>query len=701
MDEPQFGDSLKVYVPAAGRGWDPSAPLRTMNANQISGPFYRDGQGMRIHYGRLTRTAAVRRFPGSNPLSGEIDKNGLPGELAVGLNGQTPMVIINHDRGNRVVVVTSREIFIWTPESAYGWTNLTPIYNTGTVSATNGSAAVVGTGTLWKDVYISASQMIQIPTPGGNWYMIDSVTDNTHLTLASNFTGTTGGGKAYTIRRTFCPNRSLHVEFPIFAEIFNGDLFVAGTTLGGLDYNWADPVTGAYDPITAVIKVPEIFDRGVTNATSTYIFSRRHLLTPTTPEASGSNVSIKGMAILDDGRVVIACDDLTGGPNFAPLYSRLRFSSHLDHTKWISSPGGYLDIVSTPDGMNAMGRWGRSLTCHFTNSLLLANMTGQDSQPLWIQPQPAAEVGAIGARAIKMTSIGEVYLGSDFNLRVFDGTRSRVVGSPAREILADIPMQFIQRARYVSPSPPAFMTIDAFHQDADLWVPDQLDPDTASGRRTLRYTFHYGPDGEFFGVPTEYPGHISAVGDVLRQDFEIPNGWTPATGRQVVGYPTYDPDVAGAQTALDPLFALTEDSTTDQFPDYTGDNTRPKFGVWTEDLDFGLPGIDKTLHRLWIWGYGLATVTESIEVEVTNDGGVTVYGPFLGSVDWVVDKEILITYVFEDSTIRARPGEKWRIRIGNNLRTSLSYQLTRFIVEALVASPSDTSDDAVSITVPL
>lgn len=69
------------------------------------------------------------------------------------------------------------------------------IYNTGTVAVTNGSPNVVGTGTGWAANLVKGGMLsvdgIAIP--------IASVTDDTHLTLAYNYPGTGGSGKAYAI----------------------------------------------------------------------------------------------------------------------------------------------------------------------------------------------------------------------------------------------------------------------------------------------------------------------------------------------------------------------------------------------------------------------------------------------------------------------------------------------------------------------
>ncbi|MBV9070115.1 MAG: hypothetical protein JO093_07655 [Acidobacteria bacterium] len=73
----------------------------------------------------------------------------------------------------------------------------TLVFGTGTVSATNGSTAIVGTGTTFTTLQNGDTISIS-----GTTYTVNTVTDNTHLNLTANFTGTTGAGLAYKIPTT-------------------------------------------------------------------------------------------------------------------------------------------------------------------------------------------------------------------------------------------------------------------------------------------------------------------------------------------------------------------------------------------------------------------------------------------------------------------------------------------------------------------
>lgn len=76
--------------------------------------------------------------------------------------------------------------------SVYRW------YRQGTVAVTNGSTAVTGTTTAWS-TNVKAGDGFSLD--GATWYEVASVTDNTHLVLASNFGGSTTSGASYAIDR--------------------------------------------------------------------------------------------------------------------------------------------------------------------------------------------------------------------------------------------------------------------------------------------------------------------------------------------------------------------------------------------------------------------------------------------------------------------------------------------------------------------
>lgn len=71
-------------------------------------------------------------------------------------------------------------------------------YTTGTISVTNGSATVTGSGTSWATTTnAEANEYIQLPD--GKWYKIVSVSNDTSLTIERTYQGSTQSGQNYVI----------------------------------------------------------------------------------------------------------------------------------------------------------------------------------------------------------------------------------------------------------------------------------------------------------------------------------------------------------------------------------------------------------------------------------------------------------------------------------------------------------------------
>ena len=96
-------------------------------------------------------------------------------------------------------------------------------YRTGTLSLTNGSATVTGSGTAFIANVAAGEALL---ASDGKAYEIASVNSNTSLTLGSNFTGTTGSGLAYAILPSQSYIRDLAAEasalFSTYASIASG-----------------------------------------------------------------------------------------------------------------------------------------------------------------------------------------------------------------------------------------------------------------------------------------------------------------------------------------------------------------------------------------------------------------------------------------------------------------------------------------------
>lgn len=76
-------------------------------------------------------------------------------------------------------------------------------YTTGTVTATNGSNIITGSGTSFAMTVnnVGESRYIQIPQPSGDnlWYQVARVTSTTSITLVAPYQGTTVSGATYTL----------------------------------------------------------------------------------------------------------------------------------------------------------------------------------------------------------------------------------------------------------------------------------------------------------------------------------------------------------------------------------------------------------------------------------------------------------------------------------------------------------------------
>lgn len=100
-------------------------------------------------------------------------------------------------------------------------------YDTGTVAVTNGSATVVGTGTVWS-TSLAAGQLFSI-LGSGVTYTIASITNDTHLVLSANYGGTTASGQLYTVMQGFTTNYS--IPYPDIGDVQTATLLKAALVL--------------------------------------------------------------------------------------------------------------------------------------------------------------------------------------------------------------------------------------------------------------------------------------------------------------------------------------------------------------------------------------------------------------------------------------------------------------------------------------
>jgi len=92
-------------------------------------------------------------------------------------------------------------------------------YKTGSVAVTNGSPNVTGTGTLWNT--LSTPLYFKVDADGAPVYEVASITDDTHLVLASNYAGATASDLAYQLVQDFSAN--LGIPLPSQGDVDSGD----------------------------------------------------------------------------------------------------------------------------------------------------------------------------------------------------------------------------------------------------------------------------------------------------------------------------------------------------------------------------------------------------------------------------------------------------------------------------------------------
>lgn len=140
----------------------------------------------------------------------------------INLDGK-PVVLIDNffprAGGQFLLFANTTDIYLYS-EGSETVSYLTPRYETGTVSVSNGSPTVTGSATAWNG-QIKAGDFIHIGAtgetdPGADWYEIASVDSSTQITLTENYTGTTDAGLAYTVRKTFTGDMENYWETALF-----------------------------------------------------------------------------------------------------------------------------------------------------------------------------------------------------------------------------------------------------------------------------------------------------------------------------------------------------------------------------------------------------------------------------------------------------------------------------------------------------
>ncbi|WP_429180037.1 phage head spike fiber domain-containing protein [Aeromonas salmonicida] len=124
-------------------------------------------------------------------------------------------------------------------------------YRVGTVTLTNGSKAVVGYGTKWKSANPLPGKGSMLCGPDGKVYEVDTIADDTNMTLVSNYTGTSGAGQGYALVLMALTIPQFSTQLSQFVQknsLFASQINTLLTATG--DVNLTDPDSGL------VIKAP-------------------------------------------------------------------------------------------------------------------------------------------------------------------------------------------------------------------------------------------------------------------------------------------------------------------------------------------------------------------------------------------------------------------------------------------------------------
>lgn len=612
-------------------GYHQTAPPRSLDPEGGSGFIWRDALNVVERNGELTPRPGFGS-PGSgltpnyNFLPGTGDDSETPVQVIL-----VPFVAAAGASDVCFIYVTNRNIWV-RPGLAAAKYLATPVYTTGTITATNGSPNITGAGgMLWQTHGITANALILID---GTYYKISAVTGETAATLTTNFGGATAAGKAYTILRVF-PGGSAKGSPADVNNVFgavatnggNGTLYVAGSYCG---------TSTSAAAVPAVIKVENIFGGP---SPGVYIFAKT-LLSAGLDNAS-EFTRCCGLRVLQDGRVVVA------GQQNSVFYS-----SHLTDAVWTVSPGGVSIINLSAPRINVMGSVGSIITLHDDGGVVLGYPTGLSDPPLRYK-RSNASIGAYAPRTLKELNGAELGLAATGSVIRFDLNRSTIVSDAIKPTLEAI-------------SAPDLTTwhasIDATWNEYTLYAP--------STATTLGWTFQT-ENGRWW--PQSYAIPIGAVSD---RSYAV--GITTNVVRGLAGL--WNLNASVEQTDAFRVFGI----------DVAGDAgryagvTTTAYRFTTDDLDFGTPDVLKSPHRLVLWGYRETTVlggtgTIAVTVSVSRDGGVTWVSAGVQNWPTTANAEAVVQWSFDELS----PGAGTALRFRVEITDALLLRFRRMLIVAL------------------
>lgn len=157
--------------------------------------------------------------------------------------------VTNKARAQRRVNIVKADIISrfggkWSSNYREGWVPLVPLYTTGTVTLTNASNTVTGSGTAW-----TSSMKGQKFYDGLYYYKIASVASATSLILTQPYQGTTTAGVSYLIWQD---------EYRLYPEVINIAGFVDYQLEKSLDESWSRNFKQSF-PVSATTNLPSVY----------------------------------------------------------------------------------------------------------------------------------------------------------------------------------------------------------------------------------------------------------------------------------------------------------------------------------------------------------------------------------------------------------------------------------------------------------
>ncbi len=623
---------LSVFYPDLSRGWGPTAPPRSLGPDGAR--IWRGSRNMWAFDGLLRRRpAAISAGLGAQPAGVGLTPSVLyDGECPVFIHSDLyPSGAVRTTDssgacadeysysagGEVVVVVTNRQAFL-TKNGGAAWTNVTPTYVTGTVTATNGSPTVTGAGTAWSTRGITAYQLIVID---GAVYQICSVNSDTSITLTVNFAGATAAGKSYAIRRSWPGGETLTRPSLIFCKIYNQNLYIAGTFLGRAD--------GEIRP--TVIRVSNILSA---TPTTEYLTSSFDLTGTLDIITTLPLTDIVGLQILQDSRVVIAGSDST-----------LYYSSNLDQAVWTVPPAGFTIDTQVDGPMTALGQVGNALTVHHQDGITIAYPQAQTDQPLALQ-RSQATVGCFAPRTLCAASGAERFLGPNGQAYLFNLSTTVAIGDEIRPDFAGVSSRSIREACHATYLP--------YRGEYFLFYEESP------------YTYAYAlqeSEGRWWPWVLPYP--------VTAMSIDAPAD-TRNAGFALVGLPNIN--FIGN---FDMVWAWSESAILDTITFFDGGVDIEGFQVTTDEIDLGNPLQLKSVQRVILWLKGSSDGTENVSVQISYDNFNSVQETVTRNalaLDSTYEKPY--QFCFQEAARSAAPA----IRIKSTANDSYKARPTRMLV---------------------